>query len=127
MGGLWLGRGLTQIYTQFYKFPLLRFDFSPRVLATAIIVSYAAAAIGAFMAVNKAVSYRQQKECALNLQLSLNPLLIERLGLQRFFSVGGRIILRNLERKPIQASLSILGVSLAVAILSYRKLYDRCG
>ena len=39
------------------------------------------------------------------------------MGLQHFFSTAGRIILRNIERKPIQASLSILGVSLAVAIL----------
>ena len=42
---------------------------------------------------------------------------MERLGLQRFFSPAGRIILRNLERKPVQAGLSIFGVSLAVAIL----------
>ncbi len=42
---------------------------------------------------------------------------IERLGLQRFLSPVGRIILRNLERKPIQAIFSILGIALAVAIL----------
>ncbi|MDJ0651321.1 MAG: FtsX-like permease family protein [Xenococcaceae cyanobacterium MO_188.B19] len=117
LGGLWLGRGLTQIYTQLFKFPLLRFDYNPRVLATAIIVSYTAAAIGAFMAVNKAVSLPPAEGMRPEPPAKFKPTIIERLGLQRFFSVGGRIILRNLERKPIQASLSILGVSLAVAIL----------
>ena len=116
-GGLWLGRGLTQIYTQFYKFPLLRFDFSPRVLVTAIIVSYVAAAIGAFMAVNKAVVLPPAEGMRPEPPAKFKPTMIERLGLQRFFSVAGRIILRNLERKPIQAGLSIFGVSLAVAIL----------
>ena len=115
--GLWLGRGLTEIYTQFYKFPLLRFDFSLRVLATAIIVSYAAAAIGAFMAVNKAVSLPPAQGMRPEPPAEFKPTIIERLGLQRFFSPAGRIILRNLERKLIQAAFSILGVSLAVAIL----------
>ena len=115
--GLWLGRGLTQIYTQFYKFPLLRFDFSPRVLVTAIVVSYVAAAIGAFMAVSKAVVLPPAQGMRPEPPAKFKPTIIERLGLQSFFSVGGRIILRNLERKPIQAALSIFGVSLAVAIL----------
>ncbi len=117
LAGLWLGRGLTQIYTQLFKFPLLRFDFSPRVLATAIIVSYSAAAIASFMAVNKAVALPPAQGMRPEPPAEFKPTIVERLGLQRFFSPAGRIILRNLERKPIQAGLSILGVSLAVAIL----------
>ena len=86
LGGLWLGRGLTQLYTQFYKFPLLRYDFSPKVLATAIIVSYSAAAIGAFMAVNKAVSLPPAQGMRPEPPAQFKPTIIERLGLQRFFS-----------------------------------------
>ena len=117
LGGLWLGRGLTQIYTQFYKFPLLRFDFSPRVLVTAMIVSYGAAVMASIVAVTKAVALPPAQGMRPEPPAKFKPTIIERLGLQRFFSVGGRIILRNLERKPIQASLSIFGISLAVAIL----------
>ncbi|GAB4529863.1 MAG: FtsX-like permease family protein [Pleurocapsa sp.] len=117
LGGVWLGRGLTQIYTQFYKFPLLRYDLNPSVLATAIIVSYTAAAIGAFMAVNQAVALPPAQGMRPEPPAKFKPTIIERLGLQRLFSVAGRIILRNLERKPIQAGLSIFGISLAVAIL----------
>ncbi|MDJ0635753.1 MAG: FtsX-like permease family protein [Xenococcaceae cyanobacterium MO_188.B29] len=115
--GLWLGRGLTQLYTQLYKFPLLRFDFSPRVLVTATIISYTAAAIASFMAVSRAVILPPAEGMRPEPPAKFKPTIIERLGLQRFFSVAGRIILRNLERKPIQAILSIFGVSLAVAIL----------
>ncbi len=94
--GLWLGRGLTQIYTQFYKFPLLRFDYSPRVLATATIVSYAAAAIASFLAVNKAVSLPPAEGMRPEPPVQFKPTIIERLGLQRFFSPVGRIILRRI-------------------------------
>ena len=117
LGGLWLGRGLTQIYAQFYRFPLLRFQVESNVLATAIIVSYTAAAIGAFMAVAKAVSLPPAEAMRPEPPAQFRPTIVERLGLQRFFSPAGRIILRNLERKPWQAFLSILGVALAVAIL----------
>ena len=117
LGGIWLGIKLTEIYTRLYKFPLLRYDFSPKVLATAIIVSYVAAAIGAFMAVNKAVALPPAEGMRPEPPAQFKPTMVERLGLQRFFSTAGRIILRNLERKPIQAVLSIFGVSLAVAIL----------
>ena len=117
LGGLWLGIQLTEIYTRLFKFPLLRYDFSPRVLATAMIVSYTAAGLGAFMAVSKAVALPPAQGMRPEPPAQFKPTLVERLRLQRFFSTAGRIILRNLERKPIQAGLSILGVSLAVAIL----------
>ena len=117
LAGSWLGIKLTEIYTLLYKFPLLRYDFNPQVLATAIIVSYGAATIGAFMAVNKAVGLPPAEGMRPEPPTQFKPTIVERLGLQSFFSTAGRIIVRNLERKPIQASLSILGISLAVAIL----------
>ena len=117
LAGSWLGIKMTEIYTHFYKFPLLRYDFNPQVLTTAIIVSYAAAVIGAFMAVNRAVALPPAEGMRPEPPAQFKPTMVERLGLQRFFSTIGRIILRNLERKPIQAGLSIFGISLAVAIL----------
>ena len=46
-----------------------------------------------------------------------HPLLVERLGLQRFVGRIPRMILRQLERKPIAAGLSVLGIALAIAIV----------
>jgi putative ABC transport system permease protein len=43
--------------------------------------------------------------------------LAERLGLTRILSQPTRIILRELERKPLKAGLSILGISMAAALL----------
>jgi putative ABC transport system permease protein len=43
--------------------------------------------------------------------------LVERLGFQRFLSPVGRIIIRNLERKPIQAIMTTFGIALAIGML----------
>jgi putative ABC transport system permease protein len=45
------------------------------------------------------------------------PTVIERLGLQRLLSQPARMILRNLERRPYRALLSISAIGMAVAIL----------
>jgi putative ABC transport system permease protein len=45
------------------------------------------------------------------------PGWVERAGIGRLLSTGGRLILRNLERRPVRAAMSSLGVALSVAIL----------
>ncbi|NEO38426.1 MAG: ABC transporter permease [Moorea sp. SIOASIH] len=117
MVGLGLGNGLTQAYAEFFRFPLLRYDVSSDLVATAILVSFTAAAIGGLMAVRRAISLPPAQAMRPEPPAEFKPTIIERLGLQQFFSPAGRIILRNLERKPIQAFLSIMGIAVAVAIL----------
>ena len=45
------------------------------------------------------------------------PGWVERSGVGRMLSTSGRLILRNLERRPIRAMMSSLGVAFSVAIL----------
>jgi putative ABC transport system permease protein len=40
-----------------------------------------------------------------------------RLGLQRYFDQPTRMVLRNLERQPVKAALTIVGISSSCAIL----------
>jgi putative ABC transport system permease protein len=115
--GLWFGAAVTKNYTRFFSFPLLRYEAGTGVVAGAIFISLAAAVIGAFMAVQKAVSLPPAVAMRPEPPAHFRPTIIERLGFQSLVSPVGRMILRNLERKPIQALLSIVGISLAVAIL----------
>jgi putative ABC transport system permease protein len=48
---------------------------------------------------------------------SFRPTLVERLGLQRFFSPALRMILRQMERRPMRAVLSAVVIALSVGIL----------
>jgi putative ABC transport system permease protein len=115
--GLWLGSALTQVYTHFYQFPLLRYEVSLTTIAGAIAICYIAASLGAFDAVRRAVALPPAEAMRPEPPARFRRTLIERLGWQSWLSPVGRIILRNLERKPIQALLSILGIALAVAML----------
>ncbi|NCJ05927.1 FtsX-like permease family protein [Synechococcales cyanobacterium C] len=115
--GRWLGGGLTQFYTQFYQFPVIEYRASLGLILGAVGVSAIAAFVGALNAVWGVVVLPPAEAIRPEPPASFQPTLVERLGLQRFFSPAGRIILRNLERRPWQAALSIFGISLAVAIL----------
>ena len=115
--GLWLGSALTRVYAHFYQFPVLRYEVSPAMLMTAIVISGSAAGVGALAAVRRAVLLPPAEAMRPESPAQFHPTLMEQLGLQAFLSPVGRVILRNLERKPIQALLSILGVALAVAML----------
>lgn len=115
--GLWLGSALTKVYAHFYQFPVLRFEVSPAMMIGAILISGSAAIIGALAAVRRAVSLPPAEAMRPESPVRFHPTLMEKLGLQALLSPVGRIIVRNLERKPVQAMLSILGIALAVAML----------
>jgi putative ABC transport system permease protein len=115
--GAWLGSGLTQMYTQFYKFPVLQYEFDVSIVCAALLVASAAAVLGTLGAVRKAVKLPPAEAMRPEPPAKYKPTLVERLGLQRLLSQPTRMILRNLERKPMQALLSILGISMAVSVL----------
>ena len=115
--GWQLGYGLTQIYTDFFHFPLLRYEAGFPLVVAALLVSGGAACIGGLMAVRSAIALPPAQGMRPEPPATFRPTLIEQLGLQQFFSPAGRIILRNLERRPVRASLSILGIAVSVAIL----------
>lgn len=115
--GLWLGSALTQAYTHFFQFPLLRYEVSPIAIGGAIAICLSASVLGAFDALRRVISLPPAEAMRPEPPTHFRPTLVERMGWQAWLSPVGRIILRNLERKPIQASLSILGIALAVAML----------
>lgn len=115
--GLWMGAGMLHIYTRYYHFPALIYQGSPTLILGTIAISVGAAVIGAFRAVQHAVTLPPAEAMRPEPPAHFRRTLMEQLGLQGFLSPVGRIILRNLERKPIQALLSIVGIALAIAML----------
>lgn len=115
--GMWAGKGLTQVYTQFFQFPLLQYEASTALIATALIVSGGAAIVGGLLPVQRAIALPPAQAMRPEPPTTFRPTLVERWGLQRLFSPSGRIILRNLERRPLRAIFSILGIGAAGGIL----------
>jgi putative ABC transport system permease protein len=115
--GLWLGRGLTDLYARFYRFPGSEFHPGIQVILQGLLVSLLAATMGVAGAVRRAMKLPPAEAMRPQPPPSYRPTVIERLGLQRLLAQTSRMILRNLERHPIKALLSSFGIALAAAIL----------
>ena len=115
--GWLMGEKLIDLYTDFYHFPVLRFSLPGWVPLAGMAVTGSAAALGTLNAVRRAAALPPAEAMRPEAPPNYRMTLMERIGLQRWLSQPTRMILRQLERKPMKAGASILGLSLAVAIL----------
>jgi putative ABC transport system permease protein len=115
--GAWLGKAVTELYAKFYKFPVFYYEFHVGIVALALLVASVAAVLGTLGAVRRAVQLPPAEAMRPEPPAHYRPTVVERLGLQRFFSSPVRMILRHLERKLGHALLSVLGIAMATAIL----------
>ncbi|MBX7222720.1 MAG: ABC transporter permease [Blastocatellia bacterium] len=115
--GMYLGAKLTALYTQFYRFPLLRYEVGVDLPAFAIVISLATAVLSVFSTLRAAVRVPPAEAMRPEPPAQFRVGWFERTGLYHGFSPALRMLFRNLERRPAKALLSILGVAVSVAIL----------
>jgi putative ABC transport system permease protein len=115
--GAWLGRGMTRLYTEFYHFPILEYRLAARVAVQGTIIGLVAAGLGALGAVRGAARLPPAEALRPEPPARYRESLLERAGVKRFLSQPARMIVRNITRRPIRASLSILGIALGAAML----------
>jgi putative ABC transport system permease protein len=115
--GVWLGHVFAAVYQDFYRFPILRFEWRLDVIGLGAAISLASAAVGAWVAVRSAVILPPAEAMRPEPPADFRPGIVERLGIGAFFSSSFRMILRNIERQPWRSGLTVLGLALAVGIL----------
>ncbi|NBC18485.1 MAG: FtsX-like permease family protein [Bacteroidetes bacterium] len=115
--GVWMGIELGELYLTFYRFPYLDYVLEPSVLAIALLVSAGAALAGTLYAIRKAVTLPPAVAMRPAPPALYRETLVERLGLKRWFSQPTRMIVRQLQRRPTKALLTVVGVAAASAIL----------
>lgn len=115
--GDWLGREMTGLYTELFHFPAYRFRVLPWVVATGTATALIAAFGGALSAIRGVVRLKPAEALRPPAPTVFRPLIIERLGYARLASPAQRMILRNLERRPVRAALTVAGIAASVAIL----------
>lgn len=115
--GAWLGRGLTLMYTRFFRFPTFDFFLDPVVLVIAAAISVGAGFLAVFGAVRRAMKLPPAEAMRPEAPADYRATISERLGLQKFISQSARMILRQVERRPLRATLSILGIALSIAVM----------
>ena len=115
--GAWLGRGLTGLYTEVFHFPMFNYRVSVTTVLMGAAVSLASAAAGAVAAVQGVVRLSPAEAMRPPSPVVYRPLLSERLGLHRLISQAGRMMLRELERRPLRTIASAVGIAASMAIL----------
>jgi putative ABC transport system permease protein len=115
--GAWLGGQLIGLYNEFFRFPALEYHLSTGVAIAAVSGSLAAAALGAQAAVRRAVRIPPAEAMRPEAPARHRRSVLERLAGPLRPVLTTRMVLRNIERQPTRAAMSILGIAFAVATL----------
>jgi putative ABC transport system permease protein len=115
--GAWLGSGMTSIYNDFFRFPTLQYHLPPGVVVEGVLVSFAAATLGALNAVRRAATLPPAEAMRPEPPARYRRSWLERGGFARLLSATVRMIIRNIGRHPVRAATSVIGIAAAVAML----------
>lgn len=115
--GTWLGRGLTELYGEFYHFPFLVFLHSVKVYVVSGGISLAAALVGALRAVREAVNLPPAVSMAAPVPVRYRRTWLSRFGLLSRLPQSTMMILRHLIRYPMRSLLTTVGIASSVALL----------
>jgi putative ABC transport system permease protein len=117
LAGVWLGGTMVELYRTYFDFPSLSYRVSWRLVAAGGLISVGAAGAGAIGALRHATGLPPAEAMRPEPPASFRPGILERLGLGRALPAAGRMILRNVERRPFRSLFSAVGVAFSVAIL----------
>ena len=115
--GSWFGRYMTGIYSDFFHFPSVPFQIEPALLAIAAGASLLAAYVGALFAIRNVVRLSPAQAMRPPSPPRYRRLLLERLGVAGRVPMATRMVLRNLERRPLRSALAAAGVAASVALI----------
>jgi len=117
--GAWMGAGMTKMYTEFFHFPILKYSFSIEVMIFSVLFCTIAAVIGTLFSIQRAAKLPPAEAMRPESPTEFKISLLDTLGIYHHISFLSRIILRQLERRPVRALLSAFGMSLALSILVF--------
>ncbi len=115
--GVWAGRATSDLFLEYFHFPYLDYTLRPAVVATAVVLTTIASTVGVVRSVRQAVRLPPAEAMRPPPPPVYRATIVERIGLHRALDQPTRIILRNLERQPLKAFLTVLGIAAACAIL----------
>lgn len=115
--GAWLGKSMTVMYIQFFHFPVIGYRLDPGVVLSAAGISLGASGLGVWSAVRQAALLPPAEAMRPESPPNFRAALMEKVPALSALSQGGRMTLRNLAKRPLRTAFSVLGISLAVAVL----------
>lgn len=115
--GDWLGHLIVGLYNEFFQFPMLLYRLSLRVVVGAAAMTLAAAALGAFSAVRRAVRIPPAEAMRPEPPGRYGRSIFEMPLIARHLDNVSRMVIRNISRHPFRSCASVVGIGFAAAIL----------
>ena len=117
IAGARFGVHMTNLYVKFFRFPDAGFTLPPGVVVAATAVSVTAGVLGVQGATRRAMKLPPAEAMQPEPPPDYRRTIVERIGLQHFLSQTTRMILRQIERRPLKAAFTVLGIALAIAVM----------
>lgn len=117
LAGIWMGKALSNTYMGFFSLPFMVYVLKPQVIMAAALISMLVAILGTLHAVRSAARLAPAQAMHPEPPAAYKATIVERLGMQRWFSQPTRMILRHVERRPLKSLLTTLGIALACGVM----------
>lgn len=115
--GVWMGTSMLDLYHEYFTFPSLTYHLSSGVVLQSGAIAVTAALVGAYAAVRRAVAIAPAEAMRPEAPARYRLSSIERALAGRWLGVTSRMLARNLQRQPVRAMTTVLGIAMAGAIL----------
>ncbi len=112
--GAWLGSAMTGLYTDFFHFPTFNYRLPAWIILAGSAVALAAALGGALAATRGVVRLKAAEALRPPTPAQFRGFFTSH---GSFLTPAQRMILRNLERRPVRAAVTVAGIAGSVAIL----------
>ena len=114
--GAWLGRGMAELYKNYFVFPFLYFEANIDVFFLAALVSYGAALLGTAYAVLRATRLPPAEAMRPPAPVDYSVGLVHHVARVSWLDEPSRMIARHLLRRPFRAALAVVGIALALGL-----------
>lgn len=115
--GAWFGVQITELYREYFHFPVLSFSIAADIFVVSAAVAIAASSAGALIAVSKAVRLNPAVAMAPPQPASYRESFLERLGLLGRLGATGYMIVRHITRFPARSGMTVVGIALSLGLL----------
>ena len=115
--GAWVGVSFVGLYNEFFRFPTLTYHLSLRLVLLSILGTLVVAGFGAVSAVRRAVRVPPAEAMRPEPPARYRRSVVESRWRPLRLSFGMRMVVRTIERQPMKALASVVGIAFAVAVL----------
>lgn len=115
--GAWFGYQVTELYREYFRFPVLTFSIAPDIFLMSASIAVTVSCAGALIATRQAVRLTPAVAMAPPQPATYRESILERIGLLRNLATTGYMIVRHITRFPARSGMTVIGIALSLGLL----------